>query len=165
MAELHRRHPNDRENSLYASVELSLRRLPPDLRQQVKALAVFHGGAQLGVLAMVLEAEEEAVQRLAAALIEVGLAEAMPYGHLRLDPALPNYLMTQMDAAELPALTARWAEAMRRLTRFLYRQRFQDAQLAQQLALLELPNLLALLTGAADTLLPEEVVDLAGEVE
>ncbi len=165
MAELHRRHPNDRENSLYGSVELSLRRLLPDLREQVKALAVFHGGANIAVLGMMLEAEVEAVQRLAAALIEVGLAEAMDYGHLRLDPALPNYLLAQMDAAELPALTARWAEAMRALTRFLYQQFFQDAQLAAQLTLLELPNLLAMLNLAADALPPEEVVNLANSVE
>ena len=32
MAHLHRRFPNDREQSLFASVELSLRKLPPDLR-------------------------------------------------------------------------------------------------------------------------------------
>ena len=30
MADLDRKHPGDRENSLYASVELSLRRLPPE---------------------------------------------------------------------------------------------------------------------------------------
>lgn len=190
MAELERKHPGERENSLYASVALSLRRLPPEMREQVKALAVFHGGVQIGVLQMMLEAEAETVQRLAAALIEVALAEAMPYGHLRLDPALPHYLLAQFDelqfvadiareptgeprqtevrrtsAAELPALTSRWAEAMRALTGFLYQQQFQDAQLAAQLTLLELPNLLALLNLAADTLPPEEVVDLADSVE
>jgi len=165
MAALERRHPGDRENSLYASVELSLRRLPPDLREQVKALAVFHGGAHLGVLGMVLEAEEETVQRLAAALVKVGLAEAMPYGHMRLDPALPNYLLVRMDEAELPSLTSRWAESMRALTGFLYQQAFQDTQFAFQLTLLELPNLLAMLTMAADALPPEEVVGLANSVE
>jgi tetratricopeptide (TPR) repeat protein/DNA polymerase III delta prime subunit len=168
MAELERKHPGDRENSLYASVELSLRRLPPDLREQVKALAVFHGGAHLMVLDQVLETaadDVETVQRLAAALIEVGLAEAMPYGHLRLDPALPNYLLAQMDAAELPSLTARWAEAMRALTGFLYQQAFQDTQLAFQLTLLELTNLLAMLNLAADALPPEQVVGLASRVE
>ena len=50
MAELDRKHPGDRENSLYASVELSLRRLPKEVREQIKPLAVFHGGANLGVL-------------------------------------------------------------------------------------------------------------------
>ncbi len=165
MAALERRHPGDRENSLYASVELSLRRLPLDLRQMARALAVFHGGANLGVLRMMLEAEEETVQRLAAALIEVGLAEAMPYGHLRLDPALPNYLLARIDAAELPLLTARWAEGMLTLTGFLYQQQFQDAQLAHQLVLLELSNLLALLVWALSALPPEEIVNLAVSLE
>jgi tetratricopeptide (TPR) repeat protein/NTP pyrophosphatase (non-canonical NTP hydrolase) len=165
MAELEREHPGDRENSLYASVELSLRRLPPNLREQVKVLAVFHGGAQLRVLGMVLEAEEEAVQRLAAALIEVGLAEAMPYGHLRLDPALPGYLLGQMSAAERELDQSHWAGGMRCLTELLYLQHFQDAQLAARLTLLELPNLLALLAWAQNTQTPEEVVNLAGRME
>jgi hypothetical protein len=100
MAELHKKHPDDRENSLYASVELSLRRLPQEMREQVKALTVFHGGANLLVLAMMLEEDVETAKSLAADLVEVGLAEAMAYGHLRLDPALPSYLLGQVDAIE-----------------------------------------------------------------
>ena len=50
MADLDKKHPDDRENSLYASVELSLRRLSPEVREQIKALSVFHGGAHLDVL-------------------------------------------------------------------------------------------------------------------
>jgi hypothetical protein len=165
MVDLDKKHPGDRENSLYASVELSLRRLPQGAREQVKALAVFHGGAQHGVLRMMLETDDKTVINLAAALIEVGLAEAMDYGHLRLDPALPNYLLGQMSASEREALTSRWAEAMRELTAFLYQQQSQDARLAAQLTLLELPNLLALLAWAEGALTPEEVVGLAGRVE
>jgi hypothetical protein len=165
MAKLHKKHPGDRENSLYASVELSLRLLPPEMREQVKALAVFHGGAHLVVLAMVLEKDAEAVRHLAAALIEVGLAETMGYGYLRLDPALPSYLLGQMDAAEREVLQSRWAEAMLELTALLYEQFFQDTRLAAQLTLLELPNLLALLAWAKSALTPEGVVDLARVVE
>ena len=40
MAELERRNPGSRQNSLYASVELSLRRLPAKVREVIKALAV-----------------------------------------------------------------------------------------------------------------------------
>ncbi|MDQ3960083.1 MAG: CHAT domain-containing protein, partial [Pseudomonadota bacterium] len=83
MADLDKKHPDDRENSLYASVELSLRRLPLEMWEQVKALAVFHGGAHLYVLGKMLETDAEAVRNLANALIEVGLAEAMDYGHLQ----------------------------------------------------------------------------------
>jgi hypothetical protein len=164
MAELHKKHPGDRENSLYASVELSLRRLPMETREQLKALAVFHGGANRGVL-MMLESDEETVDNLAAALIEVGLAEAMGYGYLQLDPALPSYLLGQMNATEREALQSHWAAGMQALTDFLYEQRFQDAQLARQLTLLELPNLLALLAWAEGALPPEEVVGLADSVE
>ncbi len=131
-------------------------------------LGVFHGGAHLQVLDHVLgtDADDvETVKKLAAALIEVGLAEAMPYLHLRLDPALPGYLLGQMSAAEQKQARSRWAECMRGLTTFLYRQRFQDTQLAHQLALLELPNLLAMLVWAQGALTPEEVVDLAGSLE
>lgn len=165
MADLDKKHPGDRENSLYASVELSLRRLPQGVREQVKALAVFHGGAYFGVLKRMLEIDDETVRNLATALIEVGLAKAMNYGHLRLDPALPNYLLGQMSASEWEALQSRWAEAMQALTAFLYKQFFQDARLAAQLTPLELPNLLALLAWAEAALTPEEVVGLAGRVE
>jgi len=168
MAELDRKHPGDRENSLYASVELSLQRLPAELREQARVLGVFHGGAHLRVLDYVLgtnEGDVETVQKLAAALIDVGLAEAMPYGHLRLDPALPAYLLGQMSEAEQKQARSRWAVAMRSLTALLYEQQFQDAQLSAQLTLLELPNLLALLAWALGAETAEEVVDLAGTLE
>src|SRR6185436_2070584 len=67
--------------------------------------------------------------------------------------------------AELPSLTSRWATAMQALSRFLYKQHFQDAQLAAQLTLLELPNLLAMLTWVAGTQPSEEVVCLASDLE
>jgi tetratricopeptide (TPR) repeat protein len=165
MADLDKKHPGDRQNSLYASVELSLRRLPTETREQVKALAVFHGGAHLYVLGKMLGTDDEVVRSLAAALIEVGLAEVMDYGHLRLDPALPSYLLGQMNATEREALKSRWAAGMQVLTAFLYQQQFKDARLAAQLTLLELPNLLALLAWAEGALAPEEVVYLAGRVE
>src|SRR5262245_4115149 len=165
MADLHVKHSDDRENSLYASIELSLRRLPPELREQLRALSVFHGGANLIVLGLMLDQDFDAAERLAAALIEVGLAEMMPYSHLRLDPALPNYLLGLMSAAEQEQIRSCWAERMRQLADFLYGQQFQDAQLAQQLALLELYNLLALIEWAQGALKPEEMVDLSGSLE
>ncbi len=165
MEELERKHPGNRENSLYASVELSLRRLPLEMREQVKALGVFHGGANLAVLHHVLGVDEEAARQFTIALIEAGLAEEMGYDHLRLDPALPNYLLGQMSVAEQEQTRSRWAEGMQGLVTLLDEQRFQDTQLAQQLALLELPNLLALLAWAQGALAPEEVVNLAGNLE
>ena len=43
MADLHRRFPKDREQSLFASVELSLRKLPPGLCRQAAAAGRFPG--------------------------------------------------------------------------------------------------------------------------
>jgi hypothetical protein len=54
MAALEKKYPNDRERSLLASVELSLRRLPAATRQQIRPLGVFQGGGQLWVIAQVL---------------------------------------------------------------------------------------------------------------
>ncbi len=165
LAEHQAKHPGDRENSLYASVELSLRRLPAEMREQVRALSVFHGGAHLSVLGSMLEMDDEAVMQLASALIEVGLAEMMDYSHLRLDPALPNHLLGQMSAAEREQTRSRWAEGMRVLADLLYQQHFKDTQLAAQLTLLELPNLLAMIEWAQGALAPEEVVDMAVRLE
>src|SRR5262245_49886359 len=165
MAELHAKYPDDRENSLYASVELSLRRLPAELREKLRVLSVFHGGAFIGVVGLMLDQDFDAAMKLAEALIQVGLAEMMPYRHLRLDPGLPNYLLRQMIAAEQEQLRSRWAEGMRTLADMMYEQVFQDAQLAAQMTLLEFSNLLALLEWAQVSLAPEDVVDLAGRLE
>ncbi|MDQ3011405.1 MAG: tetratricopeptide repeat protein, partial [Acidobacteriota bacterium] len=165
LAALDRRHPGDRENSLYASVALSLRRLTPEAREMARALAVFHGGAHPFVLGMMLEAEQETIFGLAAQLVAVGLAEAMPYNHLRLDPALPSFLLRELSEAEQEAARSRWAAAMRELTVFLYQQRGKDAALAARLTLLELPNLMAMLRWFAERAAAEEVVDLARAVE
>jgi len=52
MAELEQKHLGDRENSLYASVELSMRRLSPESRQQIQVLGVCQGGVHLPILGM-----------------------------------------------------------------------------------------------------------------
>lgn len=165
MAELDRKHPDDRENSLFASVELSLRRLPPETREQIRALGVFHSGAQLNVLSYVFGVDAETVANLANQLVDVGLAEVMAYGHLRLDPALAPYLLREMSAAEQEEARSRWAGAMRQLTAFLSQQQFQDAELAARLTLLELPNLMALLLWIQGKAAPEEAFDMADRVE
>ncbi len=152
MTKLEAANPGDRENSLYASVELSLRRLPAEMREQIKGLAVFHGGGNLFILSEVLGLETEEAKAVAAQLIIVGLAEEQEYGYLRLDPALPTYLRLELthstgsgQAEQLAERETAWAEAMTQLVNFLYQQSSQDSRMAARLTLLELPNLLALL--------------------
>ncbi|MCP4571238.1 MAG: CHAT domain-containing protein, partial [bacterium] len=55
MAEMEQRYPGSREQSLFASVELSLRRMSPENRQRAEVLSVFHGGVDLGVLRKMME--------------------------------------------------------------------------------------------------------------
>jgi tetratricopeptide (TPR) repeat protein len=165
MAELHKRHPNDRENSLYASVELSLRRLSPKMREQTKALAVFHGGTSLIVLMDVLEIDAETVAKLAKVLVNVGLAELTEHFYLCLDPALPSYLLGEIDTAEQEQLRLRWAEGMKKLIGYLCVQRTQEATVATQLTLREMSNLLTLLQWLQVHATPEDVANIAGQVE
>ena len=168
MADLHRRHADDRERSLFASVELSLRRLTPETQEQIRVLAMFQGGAHWKIAHMMLgrpSDDSETVPAIFRELIAFGLGENMGYGHLRLDAALPAYLLGQMTPVEQEEMRARWAEAMRGLLDFLYEQRLHDAQMAAQVTLLELPNLLALLDWLRDKLPPEELVCTAGRVE
>ena len=145
MAKLEAQNKGDRENSLYASVELSLRRLPPEVREQANRLAVFHGGGHLVNMATVLGVEPDKMGAVAKMLIGVGLAEPQEYNFQRLDPALRAYLKLGQPPEWLAELEAAWAEAMIQLVDFLYREQFKDSTMARRLTLLELPNLLALL--------------------
>ncbi len=170
MAELEAQNPGDRENSLYASVALSLRRLPGEMREAVNRLAVVHGGAHLFILMQVMGLEQDAASAVASRLIEVGMAEEVEYSYLRLDPALPAYLKLNQTAEQLAEQEAAWAEAMGQLVNFLYQQQFEDSKLAFRLTLLELPNLMALLAVLgqrleADAAVAEAVADTAGSIE
>ena len=100
MTALHVRYPDDREQSLYASVELSLRRLAPEVRTQLQPLAVFQGGVNLTVWRLMTGADAETIRNLADAVIGVGLGTYMGYVHLRLDPALPLYLLRELSQAD-----------------------------------------------------------------
>jgi tetratricopeptide (TPR) repeat protein len=213
MAELHAQYPNDRERSLYASVELSLRRLPEDVRQEVDLLAVFHGGVNARVwskmsgqddsmdqLVMQLLAnhsgkEAELLEKLQnsdpSAIMELlslkeqtesqstgisfknlqteltrtGLAQPYPHGHMRLHPALAPYLKTRLASAHMAKVQEKWAQGMKSLASFLYKQLFEDKQLSAELTLLELPNLMALLDYTQQREDAEAIVDLAGRIE
>jgi len=170
MGKLEAENRGDRENSLYASVELSLRRLPEEVRQLVNRLAVVYGGGHLFILSEVMGIKQEDAVPIAQMLIGTGMAEIQDYNYLRLDPALPAYLRLGIKQEEFAQLESAWAGAMQQLVGFLYQQRSQDSVLASKLTLLELPNLLALLDWLADLLKQdnssaEMVSDIAGRIE
>ena len=144
MVVLDKRFPGSREQSLFASVELSLRRLSPANRDRVRVLGVFHGGVHPAVLCPMMGWNMEDFVSLSDELIRTGLATANRYNHLTLNAALCPCLRGQIGADELEALTARWLEAMSEYVQFLTQQQSQNAEVAATLTLLELPNLFAL---------------------
>jgi len=145
MVEMEQKFPGSREQSLFASVELSLRRLSPENQERARVLGVFHGGVDLDALRQMMQWEEAEVAALAGELSATGLATQNPYNHLSLNPALCPYLRGRLEAAEREALTARWVEAMGGYAEFLRQQKNQNAEVAASLTGLELPNLFALL--------------------
>lgn len=145
MDKLEEQNPGDRENSLYASVELSLRRLQPKVRELVNGLAVFHGGGVVANLGLVMNVNKEVAGAIAQMLIDTGMAEMMEYNYLHLDPALTNYLKTCQSCDMIYELKITWSGAMLQLVDFLYWQQIQDTKKAFRMTLFELPNLLALL--------------------
>jgi tetratricopeptide (TPR) repeat protein len=153
--------PRRREQSLFASVELSLRRLSAANRERVRVLGVFHGGVQLDVLRRLTGWELAEVGGLTMELVGTGLATANPYNHLSLNPALCPYLKASLSEEELQALTASWLEAMAAYLNFLYQQQSQNAELAATLTLLELPNLFALLDRSQAVADPETTIERA----
>jgi tetratricopeptide (TPR) repeat protein len=161
MAAMEKQFPGSREHSLFASVELSLRRMSPANRDRARVLGVFHGGVDLDVLRMMMEWKKEDVGALAGELVATGLATPNRYNHLTLDPALCPYLRARMDTAEREALTARWVEAMRAYVGFLDQQQSQSAEVAATLTVLELPNLFALLDLVQRVGEAEATIDLA----
>jgi tetratricopeptide (TPR) repeat protein len=172
MADLHRRFPDDRERGLFASVELSLRKLPAELRAKLLPLGVFHGGGHPASIALVLglDHEKDEEVELARALIEVGLAEPEEYGYLRFDPALAPFLLRELDDDARSAAGSLWAEATEQFTGFLYSQRISDPQLAAALTLRDLPNLLAALEMQWQTVSDsqadlEPIIEQADEME
>jgi len=153
--------PRRREQSLFASVELSLRRLSAANRQRARLLGVFHGGVNLAVLQAMTGWEQAEVEGLALELVGTGLATANPYNHLSLNPALCPYLKATLSEEELHGLTAGWLEAMAVHLGYLYQQQNQNPELAATLTLLELPNLFALLDRSQASAHPETTIQRA----
>ena len=165
MSSLAERFPNDRERSLFASVELSLRRLPAKTRAQIEPLGVFHRGGCLSCIAQVLQLGRAEVFETARWLKDVGLAQDLGDQYFSFHPGLAPYLAQLLSDQELGRLRERWAEAVTRLIYFLYRQQDKDVGLAARLTLHELPNLLAGLDYLHDEAEPAEVMDIVSRLE
>jgi tetratricopeptide (TPR) repeat protein len=161
VAQLPAEDPRRREQSLFASVELSLRRLSAANRERARVLGVFQGGVDLDVLRWMTGWEPAEVEGLALELVGTGLATANPYNHLSLNPALCPYLQASLSEEELQALTATWLEAMAAYLRYLDQQRSRNAELAATLTLLELPNLFALLDRSQTVAEPATTIERA----
>jgi tetratricopeptide (TPR) repeat protein len=165
MADLDKQYPDERERSLFASVQLSLYRLKPEIQEKIKPLGAFQGGGTIPIIGMVLQVAEEERDALLQALIQLKLAEPMPYNFVRFHPALCPFLWGQMTADEQKESTQRWAESMIQLSGFLYGQRSEDVQLSATLTTLELPNLMRLLHHVEAQENPDTTVDLATTLE
>jgi len=153
--------PRRREQSLFASVEFSLRRLSAASRERARVLGVFHGGVDLDVLRAMTGWEPAAVEGLAMELVGTGLATPNPYNHLSLNPALCPYLKASLSEEERQVLTAGWLGAMASYLDYLYKQQRQNTELAATLTLLELPNLFALLDRSQAVADPATTIDWA----
>jgi tetratricopeptide (TPR) repeat protein len=153
--------PRRREQSLFASVEISLRRLSATNRERARLLGVFHGGVDLDLLRAMTGWEQAEVEGLALELVGTGLATPNPYNHLSLNPALCPYLKASLSEEELQTLTAGWLEAMATYLGYLVQQQSQNTELAATLTLLELANLFALLDRSRAVAEPETTIDRA----
>lgn len=150
-----RRYPNDRQRSLLASVELSLRRLPAEVRQKLGPLGGISGGGNLVSIAQVVGLDVQQGEEIALGrdLEAVGLGTLLPVGqemtYLHLHPALAPALWGVLPEVQRRTARDTLATAMRVLVDFLYEQLSKDTHLAVHWTLQELPNLLAALSWLA----------------
>jgi hypothetical protein len=146
-------------------VELALNRLSASDRERLAILAFAKGGINRLVLSYALELDTLATDALCERLIALNLAEDEGYSHLRIDPALANYLNSQLNADQWAAWRERWRIAMEQLLVFLYQQYFKDNARTLRLLRLELSNLLALLRDCQQQPLPERIARLSSQME
>jgi tetratricopeptide (TPR) repeat protein len=145
MTEMEKNFPGSREKSVFASVELSLRRMSQTNQDRARVLGAFHGGVNLNILRAMMQWERKDAASLAGELIQTGLATANRYNHLTLNPALCPYLRGLMNATEREESTVRWIKAMLEYVELLIQQQGRETEVVATLTVLESPNLFALL--------------------
>jgi tetratricopeptide (TPR) repeat protein len=158
MEDMHKRFPENREKSLFASVELSMRRLSPINQERAKVLGVFHGGMELNVLIRMMDWEESEVMCLANELVDTGLATPTYYSHLALNPSLCPYLKTILSTERREELLGKWSLAMAIHLKYLSDHYQQDPGLMTNLTLLDLPGLVAFIDHSLSTSAPETTI-------
>lgn len=164
-SELLRRQGDDPQWPLYLAVELALRRLPADDQERLAILAFAKGGINRLALGHALGIDTLATDALCERLAALNLVEDGGYSHLRIDPALANYLNNRLNASQRAAWREQWRTAMEQLLEFLYQQYFKDHARTLRLLRLELPNLLALLRDCLTQPRPERTARLASQME
>jgi tetratricopeptide (TPR) repeat protein len=149
----------------YLKLEALIAQLSEEHRHWLKALAVFQDGFRFIDLAKVAEIESEQAQELADALVHTGLAIHKNHGFYAMEQTLAVYLNIGLSNEEREHFTQHWCAALQELVGYLYQQRSQDARLASELTLLELPNLMALLNVLPKFCEPEQTAAVAGRIE
>ncbi|NOG84758.1 MAG: tetratricopeptide repeat protein [Planctomycetes bacterium] len=131
----------------------------------MKPLGLFQGGGSISNITYVLKLNEAERDLLVRELLEIGLAEPMPYGFIRFHPALCPFLYQELDQSMLNTYQARWGESMRQLVEFLNKKQSEDTPLTETLTKLEQPNLLQMLRYVQAQDVPEVTMDLAVMLE
>ncbi|GAX60587.1 hypothetical protein SCALIN_C13_0099 [Candidatus Scalindua japonica] len=154
-----------RESTLFAGIENTLKRLSPGIREKIKPLGVFQGGGSISNIANVLKLSDTERDLLVSELLEMNLAKPMPYGFLHFHPSLCPFLLSELDETVLDKSRGRWSECLRQLSEFLYKQQSEDSKLADELTLMELPNLTKSLEYVQEQEVPEVTLDRATLLE
>lgn len=145
LAELEQKNPGDRENSLYASVELSLRRLPDDIREKIRPLAVVYGGVDQYLLQQLLNVGNQELEEILSALLKVRLVQPIQLGYLNLHPSLSFTLKKYITEDHWTIYKSTWFNATIRLVGFLTQQLSRDTKKALNMAFFLFPNINAVL--------------------
>ncbi len=163
-------HKGNREFSLLASLELSLRRLTKEQREIIKPLAVFQGGGGIETISHVLEMDLAQGLHLIKVLEEAGLFERQNMGHSRMDPALPSLLAIGQTSEKLSEYRKRLAvylyDYIRSRESYITKNETYNEQVSSLMASmmagmfqLEIPNLMSSLEEIRITAPPQVILE------
>nr|CAA6813254.1 MAG: Unknown protein [uncultured Thiotrichaceae bacterium] len=142
MQSLHERFPNERELSLFASIELSLMKFPEATKELVNGLVVFKKNAHLLVLQKVLNVEIDELKVLIEFLLKTGLASNDHLTHkcINIHPALPNYLRLNLSTEQYKRYNNDFYDGMSTLLDYLDHVEFHETVHVSKVCSLEAKN-------------------------